>query len=168
MESRCSRNIQRPVKGATLMVMIDARLEELRRQIATINLKLAISDRAQGHLPTLLVQEGVRTAQHMERWIRSQVIQPLATLLLTTDVPQNSVVALDIDDFDQLSVRLQEGQASSPPSPASSYYSLSTVDGDGTYSHVESVSSESEFVGSYTQLDPIVRSGLQAQPQPIF
>ncbi|KAF8549023.1 P-loop containing nucleoside triphosphate hydrolase protein [Imleria badia] len=164
--------IFRPVAGATLMAMIDARLEELRRQLAAIDLKLTISDRARGHIPALLVEEGVRTAERMERWVRSQVIQPLTTLLLTTDLPENAVVALDVDDFDGLIVELQEGEASRPSSPASSYYSLGSVDRDATFSDSESVSSESEsdFEPSFVQHDPIsvVRSGLRAQPQRLF
>ncbi|KAF8551523.1 P-loop containing nucleoside triphosphate hydrolase protein [Imleria badia] len=174
--------IFRPVTGATLMLIINARLEELRRRLAVIDLKLTISDRAQGHILALLVQERVRTAERIDRWVRSQVIQPLTTLLLTTDVPENAVVALDVDEFDRPIVELQEGQPSRSSSPTSSYYSLGSIDTsyyslgsidrDATFSDTESVSSESEsdFEPSLVQYDPIsvVRSGLGVQPQRLF
>ncbi|KAG9317885.1 P-loop containing nucleoside triphosphate hydrolase protein [Chiua virens] len=162
----------RPAKRETLMAMIHARLEELRKRLATINLKLSVSECVQGYLPGLFLKEDVRTAQRMERWIRSHIIRRITMLLLENDIPQNGVVDLDINAFEELTIQLREGEVSPPSSPASSYYSLSPADEDNEYSDIESVSSRSGF-GSpiHTEHAPIsaVRSGgLRVQPHRMY
>ncbi|KAF9234370.1 P-loop containing nucleoside triphosphate hydrolase protein [Melanogaster broomeanus] len=94
----------------------------------------------------------IGSARRLERTIRSEILAPLAKLLLEDDVPANQTVVLGVDSLDggpkRIYPKLIEGgvapaaeptEESPPSSPASSYYSFETHD-SGEDSPTESLS----------------------------
>ncbi|KAG1772215.1 ATPase AAA-2 domain protein, partial [Suillus placidus] len=101
----------RSTSGATLITMINARLEELRKQLSLIDLQLLVHDAVKSRLQfqAAFKLNRVGCARWLDRLIRSEILEPLAKLL-KNDVPENKTVVLDVDeDIRKIIVRLVEG-----------------------------------------------------------
>jgi len=129
----------RRMSGANLLTMVDTRLEELRKQLSIVDLDLSIHETALRWLEYQAVSLRVGSARRLERLIRSDILEPLAKLVLQNDVPENKVVALSLTldgGLRRISVRLAEGgpvaermpESPAPSSPSTSYYSFETDD----------------------------------------
>jgi ATP-dependent Clp protease ATP-binding subunit ClpB len=174
------------MSGASLMTMVHARLEELRNQLSIVDLNLSIHEAALGWLEYQAASLRVGSARRLEQLIRSDILEPLAKLILKNDVPDNKVVALSFDeDLRRISVRLAEGgptqvtermpESPTPSSPSTSYYSFETDDeGSVDVSTEDSLSVDEEEDGrrcqcqSWTPLLPAGPPVLRPLPQKIY
>ncbi|KAG2337364.1 P-loop containing nucleoside triphosphate hydrolase protein [Suillus weaverae] len=151
----------RRMSGATQITMIDTRLEELRKQLSLINLQLSVHDAVRSRLQFQVALSRVGCARRLDRMIRSQILEPLAKLLLKNDVPENKTVVLNIDDEDKqkITVRLVEGEPTVPvaepipespvsSSPSTSYHSFDTDNENWEDGSTDSHSADEEEDGS--------------------
>ncbi|KAG1745795.1 P-loop containing nucleoside triphosphate hydrolase protein [Suillus occidentalis] len=175
----------RRISGVTLIAMINARLEELRKQLSLIDLQLSVHDAVKSRLQFQAALNRVGCARWLDRLIRSEILEPLAKLLLRNDVPENKTVVLDIDeDIRKITVRLVEGGPTTPvtepvpespvsSSPSTSYYSLNTDDERWENGSTDSHSADEEEDGHCCQswaprtLIPAGPPALIPQPQPL-
>lgn len=175
----------RRMSGATLITMINARLEELRKQLSLIDLQLLVHDAVKSRLQFQAALNRVGCARWLDRLIRSEILEPLAKLLLRNDVPENKTVVLDIDeDIRKITVRLVEGGPAMPvtepvpespvsSSPSTSYHSLDTDDQHWEDGSTDSHSADEEEDGHCCQswatrsLPPAGPPALRPQPQPL-
>ncbi|KAG2113984.1 P-loop containing nucleoside triphosphate hydrolase protein [Suillus cothurnatus] len=176
----------RRMSGATLIAIIHARLEEMRKQLSLIDLQLSVHDSVRSHLQLQAARIHVGCARWLDRLIRSEVLEPLAKLLLKNDVPENKTVVLNIDEGTRkITVRLVEGGPTIPvtdPIPESpvssssstSYYSPDTDDehweGGSTDSHSADEEEDGHFHQSYAppSLRPAGPPTLRPLPQRMF
>lgn len=175
----------RRVSGATLITMINARLEELRKQLSLIDLQLSVHDAVKSRLQFQAALNRVGCARWLDRFIRSEILEPLAKLLLRNDVPENKTVVLDFDeDIRKITVRLVEGGPAIPvtepvpespvsSSPSTSYHSLDTDDERWENGSTDSHSVDEEEDGHCCQswaprtLPPAGPPALIPQAQPL-
>ncbi|KIK94228.1 hypothetical protein PAXRUDRAFT_828188 [Paxillus rubicundulus Ve08.2h10] len=145
----------RRMSDATLIAMVDARLEELKKQLSIVDLQCDYGV-ARGYLHCQAAYRRIGSARRLERTIRSEILAPLAKLLLENDVPANQTVILSVDSINggpkRIYPRLIEGgitpvvepmEESPPSSPASSYYSFDTHE-SGEDSPTDSLSVDDE------------------------
>ncbi|KAG2366143.1 hypothetical protein BDR07DRAFT_1480578 [Suillus spraguei] len=177
----------RRMSGATLITMIHARLEELRKQLSLINLQLSVHDTVRNRLQFEAALHCVGCARWLDRLIRSEILEPLAKLLLKNDVPENKTVLLNFnEDIQKITVRLVEGEPTVtepvPESPVpllpSTYHSFDTDDEhhdweDGSIdSHSADEQEDEHFCQSCQwaplSLRPSGPPALSPQPQRLF
>ncbi|KAH7919635.1 P-loop containing nucleoside triphosphate hydrolase protein [Leucogyrophana mollusca] len=105
----------RRISIETAAAIISARLEELRKQLSLIKLHMEVQDQAQWHLEAFgwSLRSGAR---RLERVIRYEVLQPLASLLLGRHVREGWTVFLDYDG-ELAKIRVQLVPAESRPTP---------------------------------------------------
>lgn len=140
---------------ASLIAMVNARLEELKKHLSLIDLQCDY-EVARGYLHYQAAYRRIGSARRLERTIRSEILAPLAKLLLENDVPANQTVVLSVDSLDggpkRIYPKLIEGkftpvvelmEDSPPSSPATSYYSFDTDD-SGEESSANSLSVDEE------------------------
>jgi hypothetical protein len=165
--------------------MINARLEELRKQLSLIDLQLSVHDAVKSRLQFQAALNRVGCARWLDRFIRSEILEPLAKLLLRNDVPENKTVVLDFDeDIRKITVRLIEGGPAIPvtepvpespvsSSPSTSYHSLDTDDERWENGSTDSHSADEEEDGHCCQswaprtLPPAGPPALIPQTQPL-
>ncbi|KAH7907038.1 P-loop containing nucleoside triphosphate hydrolase protein [Hygrophoropsis aurantiaca] len=128
----------RRISVETAAAIISARLEELRKQLSLIRLHMEVQDRAQWHLEAFgwSLRSGAR---RLERVIRSEVLQPLASLLLGRHVREGWTVFLDYDD-ELAKIRVQLVPAESRPIPVTVSEPESESDSESSDSGESSVS----------------------------
>ncbi|KAG1896789.1 P-loop containing nucleoside triphosphate hydrolase protein [Suillus fuscotomentosus] len=177
--------IFRRMSGATLVTIIHARLEELRKQLSLINLQLLVHDAVKSRLQFQAALIRVGCARWLDRLIRSEILEPLAKLLLKNDVPENKIVVLAIDeDIRKITVRLVEGgppipitepmpNSPVPSSPSASYCSFDTDEHweDGsTDSHSVDEEEDEHHYESWAprSLRPLGPPALSPLPQRLF
>lgn len=178
----------RRMSGATLITMIQARLEELRKQLSLINLQLSVHDAVRNRLQFEAALNRVGCARWLDRLIRSEILEPLAKLLLKNDVPEYKTVILNFDeDIRKITVRLIEGEPTVteavpespvPSSPSTSYHSFDTEDEhhDWEDGSIDSHSADEEGDERFCQscqwaplsLRPSGPPALSPQPQRLF
>lgn len=176
----------RRMSGATLVTMIHARLEELRKQLSLIDLQLLVHDAVRSRLQFQAALIRVGCARWLDRLIRSEILEPLAKLLLKNDVPENKTVVLDFDkDIRKITVRLVEGglpvpipepipESSVPSSPSASYCSFDTDDEHRENGSTDSHSVDEEEDGGHYEswapcsLRPVDPPALSPLPQRLF
>ncbi|KAG1769139.1 P-loop containing nucleoside triphosphate hydrolase protein [Suillus placidus] len=176
----------RRMSGATLITMIHARLEELRKQLSLINLQLSVHDAVKSRLQFQAALSRVGCARWLDRVIRSEILEPLAKLLLKNDVPENKTVVLNIDeDIRKITVTLVEGESTVPvtepipespvsSSPSTSYHSFDTDDENWEDGSTDSHSADEEEDGHCCQswaplsLRPAGPPALSPLPQKLF
>ncbi|KIJ11483.1 hypothetical protein PAXINDRAFT_171734 [Paxillus involutus ATCC 200175] len=153
----------RRMSDATLIAMVNARLEELRKRLSLIDLECDY-EVARGYLHCQAAYRRIGSARRLERTIRSEILAPLAKLLLENDVPANQTVVLSVDSLDggpkRIYPKLIEGRGvapvvepveeSPPSSPTSSYYSFDTHD-SGEDSPTDSLSVDDDEAGPHNQ-----------------
>jgi len=90
-----------------VILIIDARLEETKKQLSRINLHLQVEESAKWYLAVhgWSPSSGVRP---LERIIRSELLSPLATCLLEDRVSDEWTVVLSRDVWDKLSIDFVE------------------------------------------------------------
>jgi hypothetical protein len=120
------------------MAMVHARLKELRKQLSLVDLHLSVDEAVRSWLEYQAVSSRVGSAQRLDRLIRSDILEPLAELVLTSDVPENKVVALSFDDdLRSICVKIVKGERTpvtesmespAPSSPPISDHSSETDD----------------------------------------
>ncbi|KAG1792322.1 P-loop containing nucleoside triphosphate hydrolase protein [Suillus plorans] len=176
----------RRMSGATLVTIIHARLEELRKQLSLINLQLLVHDAVKSRLQFQAALIRVGCARWLDRLIRSEILEPLAKLLLKNDVPENKTVVLDIDeDIRKITVRLVEGgppvpltepipESPVPSSPSASYCSFDTDDEHWENGSTDSHSIDEEEDGHHHEswapcsLRPLPALSPLPQPQRLY
>lgn len=174
------------MSAATLVTMIHARLEELRKQLSLIDLQLLVHDAVKSRLQFQAASIRVGCARWLDRLIRSEILEPLAKLLLKNDVPENKTVVLDFDnDIRKITVRLVEGgppvpttepipESPVPSSPSASYYSFDTDDEHWEEGSTDSHSVDEEEDGHHYEswapcsLRPVGPPALSPLPQRLF
>jgi len=153
----------RRMSDATLIAMVNARLEELRKRLSLIDLECDY-EVARGYLHCQAAYRRIGSARRLERTIRSEILAPLAKLLLENDVPANQTVVLSVDSLDggpkRIYPKLIEGRGvapvvepveeSPPSSPTSSYYSFDTHD-SGEDSPTDSLSVDDDEADPHNQ-----------------
>ncbi|KAG1840025.1 P-loop containing nucleoside triphosphate hydrolase protein [Suillus tomentosus] len=176
----------RRMSGATLVTIIHARLEELRKQLFLIDLQLLVHDAVKSHLQFQAALIRVGCARWLDRLIRSEILEPLAKLLLKNDLPENKTVVLDFDkDIRKITVRLVEGgppvpitepipESPVPSSPSASYCSPDTDDEHWENGSTDSHSVDEEEDGHHHEswapcsLRPLPALSPLPQPQRLF
>ncbi|KAG1828014.1 P-loop containing nucleoside triphosphate hydrolase protein [Suillus variegatus] len=176
----------RRMSAATLVTMIHARLEELKKQLSLIDLQLLVHDAVKSRLQFQAASIRVGCARWLDRLIRSEILEPLAKLLLKNDVPENKTVVLDFDnDIRKITVRLVEGGppvpitepipgSPVPSSPSASYYSFDTDDEHWEEGSTDSHSVDEEEDGHHYEswapcsLRPVGPPALSPLPQRLF
>lgn len=169
--------IFRRVTSEVLLTMVGARIEELRKQLELVNLRLNVPEIVEDYLLYEASKNRIGSARRLERLFRVEILQPLAKLLIKNGMPVNKVVTLtseyDEEDEETVGIHLEEEISPALSSPSTTFQSLPSDDESdaGSITTVETASVDEEHSSGMPSW-PTLRAGgppvLLPQPQKIY